>query len=73
MGPMIIAEGYFTASATHRNKIRKQIFRFFIEEGEGSLFRAELLMWEALDYMEKIKAYEECAVLKDILKSIGTG
>jgi len=73
MGPLIITEGYFEASSTHRNKIRKQVFKFFLEEGEGSLFRAEVLMWEALDYMEEIEAYEECAVLKDILKSIGTG
>ena len=73
MGPVIFTEGYFEASAVHRNKIRKQVFKLFLEEGEGSLFRAELLMWEALEYMEEIEAYEECAVLKDILKSIETG
>ena len=69
----MFTEGYFEASAVHRNKIRKEVFRFFVEEGEGSLFKAELLMWQALDQMEEIEAYEECAILKDILKSIGTG
>lgn len=72
MGPMMFTEGYFTASPVHRNKIRKKVFKFFIEEGEGSLFRAEVLMWEALQHMEDIEAYEECAILKDILKSIGS-
>lgn len=69
----MFTEGYFTASAAHRKRIRRQVFRFFIEEGEGSMFKAEVLMWEALDHMEEIEAYEECAILKDILKSIGTG
>lgn len=72
MGPLMFTEGYFEASAVHRNKIRKEVFRFFVEEGEGSLFKAELLMWQALDQMEEIEAYEECAILKDILKSIGS-
>jgi hypothetical protein len=72
MDPLMFTEGYFTASAIHRNKMRKQVFRFFLEEGEGSMFKAEVLMWEALDRMEEIEAYEECAILKDILKSIGT-
>ena len=67
----LFAHNYIDASKRVRRLMRKEVLDFFVEEGEGSLFRAEILMWKALDDLEEIEAYEECAIIKDILNSIG--